>query len=81
MIALRTFAIAVLSGLLVALTLFAFSTLLSGCGPVNEPATFKLQTGEIVSCRYSESRACGISLWGCSDERYFNCLQNVEVIR
>lgn len=39
---------------------------------------YELETGEVVSCRWSEETGCGLNLWDCEDGQRYNCQTNVQ---
>jgi hypothetical protein len=49
---------------------------LTGCS--NTYSTYKLSTGEIVTCKACLLNKCGVSLWNCTNGSEYACLTNVQ---
>lgn len=55
---------------------------LAACGEMKDEVwpyrPFRLNSGEVVQCRFDDRQACGVRLLDCSDGVRRYCLTNVE---
>lgn len=56
------------------------SLTLLGCSEddLTPRSNFRLDSGDVVSCRWVAEESCGVKLWDCADGVKYSCQNNVE---
>lgn len=62
--------------------IIALSLFLVGCSEADQDKhwpreTLQLQSGQVVSCRWTQQEACGLKLSDCADGNTYQCQNNV----